>query len=73
VTWRALTIGGYLLVLAAGFGLQAAAGRAAARQGSRAGRIPRLGEVLAVVMRTRTGRVGVIVAWAWLGLHFFAK
>jgi hypothetical protein len=97
VTWRYLTIGGYLLVLAAGLGLQAAAIRASARQrgpagarspgrsaalvpdrlsdrsGGGRGRIPRLGEVLAVIMRTRTGRVGVIVAWAWLGLHFFAK
>jgi len=24
-------------------------------------------------MRSRTGRVGVLVAWAWIGLHFFAK
>jgi len=23
--------------------------------------------------RGRTGRVGMLVAWAWLGLHFFAK
>ena len=25
------------------------------------------------IMRTRTGRVGMLAAWAWLGLHFFAK
>jgi len=24
-------------------------------------------------MRSRTGRVGVLVAWAWIGLHFFAR
>jgi Family of unknown function (DUF6186) len=24
-------------------------------------------------VRTRTGRVGVLVAWAWLGLHFFSQ
>jgi hypothetical protein len=29
--------------------------------------------VLARIMRTRTGRVGVLVAWAWIGLHFFAR
>jgi hypothetical protein len=29
--------------------------------------------VLSRIMRTRTGRVGALVAWAWLGLHFFAK
>jgi hypothetical protein len=31
------------------------------------------GAVLSRIMRTRTGRVGMPVAWAWLGLHFFAK
>ncbi len=35
--------------------------------------IPSLQEVLTRVMRTRTGRVGVLVAWAWVGLHFFAR
>ena len=25
------------------------------------------------IMRTRTGRVGVLVAWAWVGAHFFAR
>ncbi len=30
-------------------------------------------QVITRVMRSRTGRVGVLVAWAWLGLHFFAK
>jgi hypothetical protein len=29
--------------------------------------------VLTRIMRTRTGRVGVLVAWAWLSLHFFAR
>jgi hypothetical protein len=29
--------------------------------------------VFSHVMTTRTGRVGVFVAWAWVGLHFFAK
>ncbi len=61
-----LTILGYLLVLLAGVAVQAAAVRSP-------GRIPPLGAVLTRAMRTRTGRVGVLVAWAWLGLHFFAR
>ena len=35
--------------------------------------VPPLGDVLRRIMRTRTGRVGVLVGWAWLGLHFFAR
>ena len=35
--------------------------------------IPTLGHVLTRIMRTRTGRVGMLVAWAWVGLHFFAR
>ncbi len=63
---RDATIIGYLAVLAAGITLQVAAVR-------RPGRLPSLGRVLTHVMRTRTGRVGVFVAWSWLGLHFFAR
>jgi hypothetical protein len=37
------------------------------------GRVPSLCRVLSHVMQTRTGRVGIIVAWAWVGLHFFAR
>jgi hypothetical protein len=35
--------------------------------------IPSLGNLLTRVMRTRPGRVGVLAAWLWLGLHFFAR
>jgi hypothetical protein len=63
---RDLTIIGYLSVLAAAVALQVAALRMP-------GRLPSLGRVLTNVMRTRTGRVGILVAWGWLGLHFFAK
>lgn len=35
--------------------------------------VPPLGDVLTRIMRTRTGRVGVLVARAWIGLHFFAR
>ena len=61
-----LTIIGYLSVLAAGIALQLLAIRSP-------GRLPSLGRVLSHVMQSRTGRVGIIVAWAWIGLHFFAK
>jgi hypothetical protein len=66
MTSRELTIAGYLTVLAACVVLQVAALR-------RPEQLPSLGRVFTLVMRTRTGRVGVLVAWAWLGLHFFAK
>jgi hypothetical protein len=36
-------------------------------------RIPSFGTVVRRVMRTRSGRVGVLAGWAWLGLHFFAR
>lgn len=63
---RELTIVGYLAVVAAGIILQVTALRMPER-------LPSLGRVMTHVMRTRTGRVGIFVAWAWLGLHFFAK
>ncbi|HEX6675282.1 MAG TPA: DUF6186 family protein [Actinomycetes bacterium] len=61
-----MTIAGYLLIAAAAAGLQLLS----RREGSR---IPPLGAVLGRVMRTRSGRVGVLAAWAWLGIHFFAR
>ena len=66
MTSRDLTIAGYLTVLATCVVLQVAAVW-------KPQQIPSLGRVFTHVMRTRTGRVGVLVAWAWLGLHFFAK
>jgi hypothetical protein len=60
------TILGYLLVLAAAIALQVIAVL-------RPDRYPSLGRVFTHVMRSRTGRVGVLVAWGWIGLHFFAK
>ena len=35
--------------------------------------IPSLGALLGRAMRTRSGRVGVLAGWLWLGLHFFAR
>ncbi len=36
-------------------------------------RIPSLSTLFRNVMRTRSGRVGLMAGWAWLGLHFFAR
>lgn len=60
------TVTGFLVLLAALVGTEIA---------SRTGRapVPTFSQVMTRIMRTRTGRVGILVAWAWLGLHFFAK
>jgi len=61
-----VTIAGYLLVVAAIVLLQLLATKTRAP-------IPSLGDLLTRAMRTRTWRVGMLVAWAWIGLHFFAR
>jgi hypothetical protein len=61
-----VTIAGYLLVVAGIVVLQVLASRTRVP-------VPSLGELLTRAMRSRTGRVGVLVAWAWIGLHFFAR
>jgi len=66
MTSHYLTIAGYLLVVAGIVVLQLLGAWTRAP-------VPSLGDLLTRAMRSRTGRVGVLVAWAWLGLHFFAK
>ena len=61
-----VTIAGYLLVVAGIVLLQVLATRTRVP-------VPSLGELLTRAMRSRTGRVGVLVAWACIGLHFFAR
>jgi hypothetical protein len=61
-----VTVGGYLAVLLGFVTLQVVATRTKAP-------VPPLGAILTRIMRTRTGRVGLLVAWAWIGLHFFAQ
>ena len=61
-----VTVAGYLVVLLAGIVLQLLATKTRAP-------IPSLGKVLAWAMGTRTRRIGILVAWAWVGLHFFAR
>jgi Family of unknown function (DUF6186) len=63
---RVLTILGYGACIAAGVVLQLL-GR---REGSR---IPTFGRAVSRAMHTRSGRVGIMAGWAWVGLHFFAR
>jgi hypothetical protein len=61
-----VTVLGFAIILAGLLGTEVTA---------RTGRsqVPTFSQVVTRVMRTRTGRVGILVGWAFLGLHFFAK
>jgi hypothetical protein len=61
-----VTVLGYTAVAISGASLQLASFRPEWR-------IPSLGRLLGWVMRTRSGRVGVITGWVWVGLHYFAR
>jgi Family of unknown function (DUF6186) len=61
-----VTVAGYLVIAFSGVGLELYARRAQSR-------ILTIGTLLSQLMRTRSGRVGVVAAWAWLGLHYFAR
>ena len=61
-----VTVLGYVLMVVACVGLQLLSLWPSSR-------VPSLTTLLCRVMRGRPGRVGVITAWAWLGLHFFAR
>ncbi|HEX9122310.1 MAG TPA: DUF6186 family protein [Actinomycetota bacterium] len=63
---HAVTVAGFLLIFLAGLALEWRARRPSSR-------IPTIDALLRRAMYTRSGRVGVIAAWAWLGLHFFAR
>jgi hypothetical protein len=65
MSWHEITIGGYALLA-----LTVVAFQIASRNPD--SRIPPLSSTLGRVMSTRSGRVAVLAAWAWLGLHFFA-
>jgi hypothetical protein len=66
MTAHNVTIAGYLVAVAGIVLLQVLATRTNVP-------VPSLGDLLTRAMRSRTGRVGVLVAWAWIGLHFFAR
>ncbi len=61
-----VTIAGYVLITAGAVGLEAAAR-------SHRVDVQSIGTVLSRVMRTRAGRIGLVAAWAWVGMHFFAR
>ncbi len=61
-----VTVLGYTGIAISGASLQLSSLRAGSR-------IPSLGRLLGWVMRTRSGRVGVITGWVWVGLHYFAR
>jgi hypothetical protein len=63
---HALTLAGYAVIALAGVILQLWS----RREGSR---IPSLAYVMRRVMSSKSGRVGLVAGWAWLGLHFFAR
>src|SRR5262249_32810514 len=60
------TIAVYLLIAAVGVGLEI-------RSSSERSRIPSLATVFSRVMRTRSGRVGVMAGWGWVGVAIFAR
>ena len=66
MTWHAVTMAGYVLAVAGIVVLQVLAAKTRVP-------VPSFGELVTRAMRSRTGRVGVLVAWAWIGLHFFAR
>ena len=61
-----ITVIGYVVVALAGGILEVASRR-------RRSSVPSLRAVVRRVMASRSGRVGVMAGWAWLGLHFFAR
>jgi hypothetical protein len=63
---RILTVLGFAAVIAALAALELL-GR---RKGSR---IPTLGEWLGYVMRSRAGRLLILLGWLWLGWHYFSR
>jgi len=63
---HAITIGGYLLFLVLGIGLNALAHRSGSV-------IPTMGAMFTRIMHSRTGRIAVVAWWAWLGMHLFSK
>lgn len=61
-----ITVVGYACVIALLVILEVIAHRPGSR-------IPKMGEWFGYLMRTRTGRVVVLLLWGWLGWHFFAR
>ncbi|MGY1679108.1 DUF6186 family protein [Geodermatophilus sp. SYSU D01176] len=56
---------GFAVLLVAALALEVAARRGAAPA--------TVGEAVAAAMRTTPGRIAVLLAWVWLGVHFLAR
>jgi Family of unknown function (DUF6186) len=61
---RAITLAGYVVIVAAAVVLEMRA--------RRTGRAT-VADALALVMSSRIGKVLIIAAWLWLGWHLFAR
>jgi Family of unknown function (DUF6186) len=61
-----ITVAGYLAIASSGVALELLSHRWQSK-------IPSFEQVLSRLMRTRSGRIGVVAGWAWLGMHFFAR
>jgi hypothetical protein len=66
VSTHAFTVVGYILIALGALVLQLFSYRENSR-------IPSLGTAFSRIMRTRSGRVGIMAGWVWLGLHFLAR
>jgi hypothetical protein len=63
---RDITIAGYSVLVVIGIALHL-------RGRTGHSRIPALGTVVGRAMGTRSGRLGIVAGWVWVGLHFFAR
>ncbi|HEU4868810.1 MAG TPA: DUF6186 family protein [Actinomycetota bacterium] len=62
---RELIVAGYVVLALAAAGLELAA--------RLTGKLPTLGEAVATVNRSLTGRWLLLAAWIWAGWHFFVR
>jgi hypothetical protein len=63
---RGLTIAGYLAFTVAAVGLDLLARRSQSR-------LATVGDVISKLSARRFGRVAVMIAWWWVGWHFFVR
>lgn len=55
---------GFVVLVVAGLAVEVTARRAAH---------PTAGELVRVLVATRTGRIAVVLVWVWAGWHFLAR
>lgn len=65
MSWRVLTLAGYLVILVAALALVVTSHLPGSK-------VPTFGTLMSRIMRTRSGRIAVLVGWLWIGMHFFA-